>query len=127
MSQREGDMVFSAGIGEPVPAVHAFAGDEDSLSEGLDGFAEGLGVGGEVACVANLSGVVEDDEEEGSGVEINAGVESGVGGRLEVAHEDLVVSVRRRKRLSAVSFKSASRAFMSIQRLKLTGAAILVR
>jgi hypothetical protein len=36
--------------------------------------------------------VVEDDEEEGSGVEIDAGVESGVGGGVEVAHEDLVVS-----------------------------------
>jgi hypothetical protein len=33
--------------------------------------------------------LVEDDEEEGVGVEIDAGVESGVGGWLEVAHEVL--------------------------------------
>jgi hypothetical protein len=33
--------------------------------------------------------VVEDDEVEGSGMEIDAGIESGVGRRLEVAHEDL--------------------------------------
>ena len=67
--------------------------------------------------------MVEDDEEEGPGVEINAGIESGVGERLKVAHEDLVVSVRRSKRLSAVSFKCASRAFMSIQALQRTGRA----
>ncbi|HTU92599.1 MAG TPA: DUF4304 domain-containing protein [Gemmataceae bacterium] len=54
-------------------------------------------------------------------MEIDAGVESGISGRLKVTHEDLVVSVRRRKRLSAVSFKFASRAFMSIQSLELTG------
>jgi hypothetical protein len=101
--------------------VHAFAADEDSLWEGPDGFVEGLGIGGEVACVAYLSGVVEDDEEEGCGVEIDASVESGVGGRLEGAQEDLVVSVRRRKRLSAVSFQCASRAFRSIQSLQQTG------
>jgi hypothetical protein len=65
--------------------------------------------------------VIEDDEEEGSGVEIDAGIESGVGGRLKVAHEDLGVSVPRSKRLSAVSCKCASRAFMSIQTLQLTG------
>jgi hypothetical protein len=46
MSQREGDVVVATGIGEPVPAVHAFAADEESLSEGLDGFAKGLGIGG---------------------------------------------------------------------------------
>jgi hypothetical protein len=36
--------------------------------------------------------VVEDDEEERSGVEIDPGIESGVRCGLEVAHEDLVVS-----------------------------------
>jgi hypothetical protein len=73
--------------------VHALAGDDKSVAEGSDGFAEGLGRGREIASVACLSGVIEDDEEEGSGVEINAGIESGFGCRLEVAHEDLVVSV----------------------------------
>jgi hypothetical protein len=39
-----------------------------------------------------LSGRVEDDEEQGPGMQIDAGIESGVGGRLEVTHEDLGVS-----------------------------------
>jgi hypothetical protein len=70
--------------------------------------------------------LVEDDEEERSGVEIDAGIESGVGWWLEVTHEDLGVSGCRRKRLSALSFQCASRAFMSIQALHLTGRAMSV-
>ena len=58
--------------------------------------------------------VVEDDEEEGSGVEIDAGIESGIRCGLEVTHKDIDLSVRRRERLSAVSFKCASRVFISI-------------
>jgi hypothetical protein len=89
MSEDEGDVIVAAGVGQPVPAVHAFAGDDKSVAEGQDGFAEGLGSGREIARVAYLSGMVEDDEEESSGVEIDAGIESGFGCRLEVAHEDL--------------------------------------
>ena len=92
MSEQEGDVVVAAGVGQPVPAVHAFAANDESIAEGHDGFAEGCRIGGQVACVACLSLSVEDDEEEGSGVQIDAGIESGVGGRLEVAQEDLVVS-----------------------------------
>lgn len=46
MSQREGDAVVAAGVGEPVPAVHALAINNESIAEGCDGFAEGLGIGG---------------------------------------------------------------------------------
>jgi len=66
--------------------------DDESVAEGCDGFAEGFRVIGEIASVAYLSVVVEDDEEEGSGVEIDAGIESGISGRLKVTHEDLVGS-----------------------------------
>jgi hypothetical protein len=86
VAEDEGDVVVAAGVGEPVPAVDALAGDEQSVAEGLDGAEEGFGLGGEVACEACLPFVVEDDEEEGSGVQIDAGVESGVGGRLEGTH-----------------------------------------
>ncbi len=89
MSEQEGDVVIAADVGQPVPAVHAFAADDESLAEGCDGCAEGFGGGGEIACEACLSLVVEDDEEECSGVEIDAGIESGVRWWLEVAHEDL--------------------------------------
>jgi hypothetical protein len=40
--------------------------------------------------------LIEDDEEESPGMEIDAGIESDISGWLKVAHEDLVVSVRRR-------------------------------
>jgi hypothetical protein len=86
--EREG-LLIAAGVGQPVPAVHALAADDQVGAGGCDGFAEGLGCGREVTCVACLSVVVEDGEEEGPGVEIDAGIESGVGCRLEVAHEDL--------------------------------------
>jgi hypothetical protein len=92
MSEDEGDVILAAGVGKPVPAVHALAANDESVAEGCDGFAERFRVSGEIASVAYLSLVVEDDEEEGPGVEIDAGIESGVGWWLEVAHEDLGVS-----------------------------------
>jgi hypothetical protein len=91
VAEDEGDGLVAAGVGQPVPAVHAFAADQQSVAEGLDRFEEGLGCGREVACVACLSGGIEDDQEEGSGVQIDTGIESGVSRRLEVAHEDLGV------------------------------------
>jgi hypothetical protein len=121
MSEDEGDVVVAAGVSQPVPAVHALAADDQSVAEGLDGFLEGPWCSGEVAGEACLSGLVEDDQEQGPGVEIDAGIESGVGGRLEEAHEDLGVSVPRSQRLSAVCCKFASRAFMSIHPLQQTG------
>ena len=47
-------------------------------------------------------------------------------GRTPIRHEDLGERRCAEKRLSAVSCKCASRAFMNIQRLKRIGAAILV-
>ncbi len=85
VSQGEGDVVVAAEVGEPVPAVHALAADDDAVAEGRDGFEEGFGGGGQVAAEAGLSVAVEDDEEEGPGVQVHAGVESDVGGRLEAA------------------------------------------
>jgi hypothetical protein len=95
VTEDEGDVVSAAGVGEPVPAVDALAGDEQSVAEGLDGAEEGFGLSGQIAGVARLSVVVEDDEEEGPGVQIDAGVESGVGGRLEGTHGRPPVRVAR--------------------------------
>src|SRR5207247_2554276 len=86
VTEDEGDVVIAAGVSEPVPAVDALAGDEESGAEGLDGAEEGFGLGGEVAGEAGLPVVVEDDEEEGPGVQVDAGIKSGVGGRLEGTH-----------------------------------------
>jgi len=56
--------------------VHALAGDEQTVAEGLDGVEEGLGLSGEVFGEACLAVAVEDDEEQIPGVQIDAGIES---------------------------------------------------
>jgi hypothetical protein len=63
--------------------VHALAGDEQPVAEGRDGAEEGVGVGGQIFGENDLAVVAEDDEEEGPGVQIDAGVESGAGARAE--------------------------------------------
>lgn len=98
VSEGKGDLLLVAEVGQPVPAVHAFAADDQALAEGLDGFEEGWWGGGQVACEAFLSVAVEDAQEEGPGVQVNTGVESGVGGGLKGAHgEGLRVGVIRRE------------------------------
>ena len=48
-----------------------------------------VGGGGQVAAEAGLAVAVEDDEEQGPGVQVDASVESGLRRGLEVAHEGL--------------------------------------
>jgi hypothetical protein len=67
--------------------VDALAGDEQAVAEGLDGAKERLGPGGEVAGEEGVAVAVEDDEVQGPGVQVDAGVKSGAGGRLEGTHE----------------------------------------
>jgi hypothetical protein len=89
VAEGEGDGGVAAGVGEPVPAVHALAADDEAALEGLHGLEERPGGGGEVAAVAQLSVAVEDGEVEGPGVQVHAGVESRLGRGLEGAHEGL--------------------------------------
>jgi hypothetical protein len=86
MAEDEGDAGVAAGIGEPVPAVHALASDEEPIAERGDGAEEGVGVGGQVASEADLAIAIEDDEEQGPGMGIDAGIESGAGSRGEGTH-----------------------------------------
>ena len=124
VTEGEGDGVVAAGVGEPVPAVHALAADDQAVAEGPDGSEEGFGGGGQVAAEAGLAVAVKDDEEEGPGVQDHTSVESDVGGRLEAAHgEGLRVRVMRREATNAPP-SSQARAFMSIQPLQRTGTAI---
>jgi hypothetical protein len=60
--------------------VHALAADDEPLAEGPDGLEEGGGGGGQVARESFLAVAVEDAEEQGPGVQVDAGVESGAGG-----------------------------------------------
>ena len=61
------------------------------MLEGCECLEEGFGRGGEIACVGRLSLVVEDGEEECSGVEIDADIELDVVVGLQVTHEVLRV------------------------------------
>jgi len=85
VSEGEGDGVFTAGVGRPVPAVQALAADDQAVAEGPAGLAEGGRGDGQVAGEALPAVAVEDAEEQGTGVKIDAGIESGVGGRFEAA------------------------------------------
>jgi hypothetical protein len=95
VTESEGDVLIAAAVGEPVPAVHTLAADDEALSEGFDGVKKRLRRGGQVAAETGLAVVIEDDKKEGPGVEIDAGVESDIGGGLEVTHEGPPVGVRR--------------------------------
>jgi hypothetical protein len=67
---------------------------------------------------------VEDDEEEGPGVEIDAGVESDGGGRLEEAHGRPPIKGYAKGGGESPPPSSQARAFMSIHWLQQTGRAI---
>jgi hypothetical protein len=60
-----------------------------ALPEGRDDAAEGRGCGGQVAGEALLAVAVEDAEEQRPGVQVPAGLASGVGRGGEVAPEGL--------------------------------------
>ena len=74
-------------------AVHALAGDEEAVAEGSDGAEEGVGVGGQVPGEDDAAIAVEDDDEQGPGVEIDAGVESGAGGWRETTHGEGLLGI----------------------------------
>src|SRR5262245_1588910 len=79
VTEDEADVMLPAGVGEPVPAMHAFAGDEQPLAKGRDGMKEGFGSGGKIAGEANESIAVENDDEQVPGVQIDASIELGRG------------------------------------------------
>src|SRR5262245_41474896 len=112
MAQDEGDVFLTTGIGEPVPAVHALAGDEQSVAEGSDGAEESVGIGEEVFGEDDLAVLVKDHDEEGPGVQIDAGVESRVGRRCEGTHGEGLQVMRMRQRATSMI---PGKAFMSIQ------------
>jgi hypothetical protein len=111
MAEDEGDLLVATGVGQPVPAVHALAGDEETVAEGFDGAEEGVGVGGEVFGEDDVAALVEDDEEEVPGVEIDAGVESGGGRWSEATHGK---GLLRKGDWRRANLHDGRKAFMSI-------------
>jgi hypothetical protein len=76
VSEDEGDTLLLAEVSEPVPGEHAPTGDGESIAEGSDGLEEGVRVSGVSLLSDDGSLVVEDAKGQGSGVEIDAAVES---------------------------------------------------
>jgi hypothetical protein len=76
VAKDEGALFLLTEIGEPVPGEHALASDGQSVAEGGDGVEEGVGAGSDGLLADDGSGGVKDTEGEGSGVEIDAAVES---------------------------------------------------
>jgi hypothetical protein len=82
----------------PRESTNGLTVKEEAIAEGSDGAEEGVGVGGKVLGEDDAALVVEDDDEDGPGVQIDAGIESGGRGRSEGAHRESLLGcwVRRR-------------------------------
>jgi hypothetical protein len=102
--------------------VPAIAADDQVSAEGLDGFEEGCGCGREVVGEAFLAVVVEDAQEEGPGVQVHTGVESGVRGVWKKRRKASGSGVCQGRRRGAPQAWHV-RAFLSIQALHPTGPA----
>jgi hypothetical protein len=76
VSEGEGDVLVLADVSEPVPGEHALGSDDRSIAVGLDGLEEELGIGAEVLVDDDVVGLIEDADVHGSGVELEAGIES---------------------------------------------------
>jgi len=74
VTEDEGNAFAFAVVGEPVPREHALAADDESFPVGFDGVEEGDGRGGDVLFESSDSLIVENVDEEASGVEIDAAV-----------------------------------------------------
>jgi hypothetical protein len=76
VAEDEGDALFGAEVGEPVPGEHALAGNGVAVAEGIDSSAEGVGGGGDGLGEDGLAGSLENVQGQGSGVQIDAAIES---------------------------------------------------
>jgi hypothetical protein len=76
VAEHEGNVLFVAKAGEPVPGEHALTGHSEAVAEGSDRLEKGGGVGGEGLGEGGLARGVEEVHRESSGVQIDAAVES---------------------------------------------------
>jgi hypothetical protein len=74
MAQDEGDRFSGAEIGEPVPDKHAFDGDDDILSVGLDGPEKIIRCGFAVTVEHGVALLIQDAKIHGSGVQIDSAI-----------------------------------------------------
>ena len=74
MSEDEGDVVFGAEVGQPVPGEDALDAYDDIFSKRFDGFEERFGASLHVPVQNDFSFEVLDAEVHRSGVQIDAAI-----------------------------------------------------
>jgi len=74
MPQDKRDTVCGAEVGEPVPGKHAFGCQDNLIAGGGDSLEQRLWGGGHVPVQQRFTGLVEDAQVHGAGVEIDATV-----------------------------------------------------
>src|SRR5437879_1450207 len=76
MAQDEGNLVFSAQVGEPIPGEHALDRHGDVVTIRSDDLEEGLGVAGDILVDKLVAGLVNDADIHRPGMQIDAAVKS---------------------------------------------------
>ena len=90
VAEDEGEVLAGAEVGEPVPGEDALDGDDEVFAIGRDGLEEVLGGGEDVLVDEDGPLTVQDAEEHGAGVQIDATVEAMLAG-VE-SHRGLLLS-----------------------------------
>jgi hypothetical protein len=75
VSEHEGDILFDAEIGDPVPGEHALGADDEVVAIGLDGPQQRFRPAGEALVEDGLTGLVDDAQVHRPGVQVDATVE----------------------------------------------------
>jgi hypothetical protein len=74
VSEDKRDTCIGAQVGEPVPGEHTFDGDDDTVSIGCNGFEKGFRICLHVTVKQRLTGLVEDADVHGTGMQVDTAV-----------------------------------------------------
>jgi hypothetical protein len=74
MAQDEGNLVFVAEIGDPVPGEKALDADDNVWTERSEGIKQELFVGGDLGLTDDAARLVENTDGEESGMEVDTAV-----------------------------------------------------
>jgi hypothetical protein len=74
MAEDEGDVVFSAEVGEPIPVEDALRRYDQVVAVGFDGFKEAGSVAGEVLVKQDVAFGVLNAQIKGAGMKVDAAV-----------------------------------------------------
>jgi hypothetical protein len=68
VSQDEGNALFRAEVGEPIPGEDAFHGDDEAVTIGSNGLEKGFGSGFHIAVQQDFTVVTQDANVHGTGM-----------------------------------------------------------